>query len=225
MANILRTTNGFALVAFAAATAVTPAQGCMPDPYMGSVCYTAYDFCPRGYVRADGRLLSVSEFTAVFALLGNTFGGDGRTSFGAPDLRGREAIGFEQRPGLAHFSRGELVGQNDQVLVALNLPAHTHRIDLSDVMAKGAVKALSADGDDTSPVGHTWSEIQTQTVTFYATSADATMKAGIVAADISPDSATTGPTPANTSRSFPVLGPQLGLTTCLAVDGVFPQRP
>ena len=83
---------------------------CTDEPYIGSVCITAASYCPRGFVEADGKLLSISSNTTLFAVIGTNYGGDGRTTFGVPDLRGRTPVGQGQGPGLGPVYLGSMRG-------------------------------------------------------------------------------------------------------------------
>src|SRR5882672_4268310 len=100
------------LVAAAAATLCTtaPAFAQASDPFLGEIIMVGYNFCPRGWAEADGTLLSISQNTALFALFGTTFGGNGQTTFGLPDLRGRVPMHVGNGPGLPPASLGEQLG-------------------------------------------------------------------------------------------------------------------
>lgn len=87
-----------------AATAPTASAG--PEDYIGEIMLVGFNFCPRYTLPADGRLLSISENTALFSLYGTMYGGDGRTTFGLPDLRGRTIVGQGQGAGLSHRAIG-----------------------------------------------------------------------------------------------------------------------
>jgi microcystin-dependent protein len=78
-----------------------------PDEYLGEIITVGFNFCPRGTLEADGRLLPISENTALFSLFGTQYGGDGRTTFALPDLRGRTIIGAGQGPGLPNYAIGQ----------------------------------------------------------------------------------------------------------------------
>jgi microcystin-dependent protein len=78
-----------------------------PDEYLGEVITVGFNFCPRGTMEADGRLLPINENTALFSLFGTMYGGDGRTTFALPDLRGRTIIGAGQGPGLPNYTIGQ----------------------------------------------------------------------------------------------------------------------
>jgi len=80
------------------------------EPFIGEILIVPYNFAPRGYAFCDGQLLQISQNTALFSLLGTTYGGDGRTTFGLPDLRGRFPIGEGQGPGLSNRRLGQSGG-------------------------------------------------------------------------------------------------------------------
>src|SRR5687768_15143831 len=80
----------------------------MAEPFIGQIITAGFNFAPRGYATCDGQLLSIAQNTALFSLLGTTFGGNGTTTFGLPDLRGRVPIHQGQGPGLTNRTMGEV---------------------------------------------------------------------------------------------------------------------
>ena len=90
------------------------------------------NFAPRGWAFCDGQLLPISSYSALFSILGTTFGGDGRTTFALPDLRGRAAIHEGSGPGLSSVSLGQRIGSLDATLNVNHLPAHIHSLDVDD---------------------------------------------------------------------------------------------
>ncbi len=96
------------------------------DEYIGIVKLFAGNFAPRGWAFCNGQLLSISQNTALFSILGTTYGGDGKTTFALPDLRGRCAIGTGQGPGLSNRHQGDLGGTESVTLTQAELPLHTH---------------------------------------------------------------------------------------------------
>ncbi|MBK3733331.1 phage tail protein [Azospirillum brasilense] len=114
-------TGGLALVS-------TPAAACNVEPYIGTICTYSFDWCPQGYVVADGRTLAVRENQALFALIGYRYGGNNNDLFAVPDLRGRAAIGTGTGPGLVNIAIGAKVGQQELLLSAAQVPLqpHTH---------------------------------------------------------------------------------------------------
>ena len=103
-----------------------PAQA-QNDPFVGQVEIVAFNFAPKGWATCDGQLLSIAQNTALFSLLGTQYGGDGRTTFALPDLRGRMAIGFGQGPGLQNYEIGQAGGEEQVTLTLSEIPAHTHQ--------------------------------------------------------------------------------------------------
>ena len=98
----------------------------MSEPYIGEITMFAGNFAPRSWALCDGQLLAVAQNSALFSLLGTTYGGDGRTTFGLPDLRGRVPIHQGSGPGLSPRSMGQKAG-SEQVSASTNtLPTHTH---------------------------------------------------------------------------------------------------
>lgn len=98
----------------------------MSEPFLGQVYLVGYNFAQRGFALCSGQLLPIAQNTALFSLLGTFFGGNGTTTFGLPDLRGRTAIGMGQGNGLSNRSIGQMGGSETNTLTAAELPAHTH---------------------------------------------------------------------------------------------------
>tara|TARA_R110000787_G_scaffold76919_4_gene169367 strand:- start:1693 stop:2292 length:600 start_codon:yes stop_codon:yes gene_type:complete len=96
------------------------------DPMLASIQIFAGNFAPRGWAYCDGQLLAINQYQALFSLLGTTYGGDGRTSFALPDLRGRAAIGPRRGPGLSNYNLGARSGVESVVLTSLQMPSHFH---------------------------------------------------------------------------------------------------
>lgn len=97
-----------------------------PVRYTGEVFMTAAPFCPSGTALADGQLLPVAQYAPLFSVIGNAYGGDGRTNFALPDLRGRTPVHQGQGPGLSRRSLGERFGSEHANLDVSNLPNHSH---------------------------------------------------------------------------------------------------
>jgi microcystin-dependent protein len=96
------------------------------DPFVGEIRLFAGNFAPRSWAYCDGQLLSVSQNDALFSLLGTIYGGDGRTTFGLPELRGRVPLHMGSGPGLTPRTIGQKSGQERVTLVPANLPGHAH---------------------------------------------------------------------------------------------------
>jgi microcystin-dependent protein len=102
------------------------------QPYLGAIFLFAGSFAPRNYMLCQGQLLNISQYAALFAILGTTYGGNGSTTFGLPDLRGRAPIGDGTGPGLSAVTLGQKSGANTVTLLTTNLPAHTHALNASN---------------------------------------------------------------------------------------------
>lgn len=112
----------------------------MSDPFIGEIRMFAGNFAPRGWSICSGQLLSISQNDALFSLLGTMYGGDGRTTFGLPDLAGRVPLHYGEGPGLSSRRLGEKGGQEAVSLSIGEIPPHTH-----------ALRATSAEASDGSP--------------------------------------------------------------------------
>ncbi len=104
------------------------------DPYIGGVSLFAGNFAPRGWALCQGQVLPISSHQALFSLLGTTYGGDGRTTFALPDLRGRTAVGPRSGPGLSTRSFGQRIGAETEVLSTLEMPSHNHQPPLGSAV-------------------------------------------------------------------------------------------
>lgn len=107
----------------------------MSEPFVGEIRMFAGNFAPRGWAFCDGQLLAVSQNDALFSLLGTIYGGDGRTTFGLPDLRGRIPIHAGAGPGLSPRRLGSKAGEEKVTLTVNQLPSHTHRLTASSAAA------------------------------------------------------------------------------------------
>lgn len=116
----------------------------MSEPFIGQITMFGGNFAPRSWAFCDGQLLSISSNTALFSILGTTFGGDGRTTFGLPDLRGRVTIHPGNGAGLTSRRLGEKGGAETTTLNVSNLPPHSHT---------GTIKAKNGQPDESNPAG------------------------------------------------------------------------
>src|SRR5437762_3949648 len=98
------------------------------DPFLGQIMCAGFNFAPRGWAELNGQLLPISQNTALFALLGTQYGGNGQTTFALPDMRGRVLIHAGQGPGLTLRDQGESAGTEQVTLNNAQLPAHTHTV-------------------------------------------------------------------------------------------------
>ena len=98
----------------------------MSEPFIGEIKMFGGNFAPRSYALCDGQLLSINQNQALFAILGTIYGGDGRSTFALPDLRGRIPIGAGQGPGLPNHPQGQQSGEENVTMAANQLPLHNH---------------------------------------------------------------------------------------------------
>jgi microcystin-dependent protein len=101
------------------------------EPMIGQIALFGYNFAPRNWAMCDGQLLSIAQNTALFSLLGTYYGGNGQTTFGLPDLRGRSSVNAGQGPGLSDYQQGEFTGEENTTLTIPNLPLHTHTVSFN----------------------------------------------------------------------------------------------
>ena len=100
----------------------------MADPYLGQLMLVGFGFNNRGWNNCDGQLLPISQYSALFSLFGTMYGGDGRTTFGLPDLRGRVAIHVGTGPGLPTYRQGQRAGEPTVTLNITQIPSHNHAL-------------------------------------------------------------------------------------------------
>ena len=98
----------------------------MSQPFVGQIIAVGFNFAPAGWALCQGQLLSISENATLFQLIGTTFGGNGQTTFGLPDLRGRAALGVGQGPGLGSYVLGQLGGVELAILIGPQIGGHAH---------------------------------------------------------------------------------------------------
>ena len=98
------------------------------EQFIGEIRAFPFSFAPKDWALCNGQLLAISSNTALFAILGTTYGGNGTTTFGLPDLQGRVVVGAGQGPGLSPWTLGEMVGEDSVTLLSPQMPAHSHQI-------------------------------------------------------------------------------------------------
>lgn len=167
------------------------------EVYIGTIQLFGFNFVPRGWAACGGQLLPISQYTALFSLLGTSYGGNGSTTFALPDLRGRVPIGQGQGPGLRNYVVGEVGGQEQVALQTPELPPHTHAVS-----AAGA--ATSKSPSDNLPAVSTGGAA-------YGPTGVGTMAGGMV-------QLTGSGLPHNN------LQPYLVANWCIAIEGIFPSR-
>jgi microcystin-dependent protein len=222
-----------ATLATAALALPGKAMACGSDSYLASMCAFGGNFAIRGWAKTEGQLLAVSSNTALFSLLGTTFGGDGRTTFALPDLRGRSPIGQGQGPGLQNYRLGQQGGTETNTLNISQLPSHNHAASTSIVNTVDSsastivLQALAAGASTNDPTAAVLANSPNRENIYNTGIPTVNMHADAISfnLDIAVSSAPTT-TIENTgaSQAFSIRGPYLAVTWLIALQGIFPSR-
>ncbi len=170
------------------------------EPFVGQLMIFAGNFAPRGWAYCDGQILAISQNEALFSLLGTIYGGDGRTTFGLPDLRGRIPVHAGQGPGLSNRTLGAKGGAETATVAPSQLPSHSH-----------ALRAYSGQGDTDMP-GNNVLAFDSREKQYRAEAPDVNMQASALAA-----------APGG-NGSHENMAPYQVLGYCIALSGVYPPR-
>jgi len=187
------------------------------DPLLGQIQPFGFNFAPRGWSKCDGQLLSISQYSALFSLLGTTFGGDGRTTFALPDLRGRSIVHIGQGPGLSTISWGERGGVEQLYITQANMPSHSHA--LINGVATVTVSTTNDAGSATNESDGGANGLSTGGTTPNIYQENPTTGDKIGGVSISGVTSSSGGNIPVQSRN-----PFLGINVCIAMVGVFPSR-
>jgi microcystin-dependent protein len=174
---------------------------------IGEVKVFAGNFAPRTWAFCEGQLLAISQYTALFSILGTIYGGDGRTTFALPDLRGRSPISAGTGPGLSKYSEGQRIGVEQVDLSANQIPSHTHG-------ASTTVNANNASGSSSTPGGGVWSG-SAEGDNIYGSGSNTTMATDAVEVTVQ----NTGGGQAHENRP-----PLLAMRWIICIEGTFPSR-
>ena len=184
----------------------------MSEPFIGEVRLFAGNYAPTGWATCNGQLLSISTNTALFSLMGTTYGGNGTSTFALPDLRGRVFVGPGQGPGLSNYSWGEAVGAETVVLTTVNLPSHTHTLSAFAEAAAPNANGLVPDSTKLTAQAQVVSSRGNFPVSMYGTGApNVTMAAGAM-------------TSAGGGQAHENRQPHVCLNYIIALQGIFPSR-
>lgn len=196
----------------------------MSEPILGEIRAFAGNFAPYpNWLPCDGRLLQIQQYSALFSIIGTTYGGDGKITFALPDLRGRAAIGMGQGPGLSNRAWGEKSGTETVTLNSAQIPAHIHPLTGATVAIPGS-PASSSNGDQPSPIGNIPAITQTPDATTCASYVVPSRATGTLA------NGTTAPLTGNTAanagggQAHSNMQPYLAIYYIIAVNGLYPSR-
>jgi microcystin-dependent protein len=195
------------------------------DPFVGQIIYVGFNFCPTGWAAAEGQLLPVSQNTALFSLLGTTYGGDGQTTFALPDLRGRVPVHAGTGPGLSALYQGEQGGDESQTLTFAQMPSHAHTAttSFSGLQVTSVLRGSTSAATAASPAGASLAVAKKET---YSSNAPTTsMAAGSVQSTVTGGEVSTTVDATNSgTAAVSVRDPFLGLRACIALYGIFPSQ-
>jgi microcystin-dependent protein len=175
----------------------------MSSPFLAEIRIFPFNFAPRGWAFCDGQLMPISQNTALFALLGTIYGGDGRSTFGLPNLQGNAPMHVGQGPGLSLRDQGETAGESTVTLLQTEMPTHAHT----------AMANANSGGDQNSPANNDWATslaLRAQ-APLYSTTSNTQMNPFALAV-------AGGSLPHNNMMLY------LTLNFCIALQGVFPAR-
>lgn len=167
------------------------------EPYLGAIFICPYTFAPRGYAFCAGQILPIAQNTALFSLLGTTYGGNGQTTFALPDLRGRMPVGAGQGPGLSSVDLGQVAGSETATLTPNQMPAHSHLASATQAAATATRPANRFPATGPAIYGDA-SDGSTLNPSFVKSSGN--------------------------SQPFGIRDPYLGLNYVIALEGIYPSR-
>ncbi len=170
----------------------------MAEPFLAEIRIVGFNFAPRGWAFCNGEILPITQNQSLYSLLGTTYGGDGRTSFALPDLRGRVPVHFGTSDGGANYLQGQKSGAETHTLTSPEMPEHTHRVRASDA-------AANAD----SPTGRVLA--QAGSAMYGEPGSPVAMGGGTIAN-------------AGGGQAHDNMMPYLALNFCIALQGLFPSR-
>lgn len=171
----------------------------MTNPYLGEIKLMPWNFAPRGWAFCAGQILSIQQNTALFSLLGTIYGGNGSTTFGLPDLRGRVPIHRDQQ---GQYPQGDMEGEEQETLSLSEMPAHNHAfVGTSAASGSGAPNGSTILGAPNQPTGAYYGPDTTPT-------------------PIAPTSVS----PVGGNQPHQNMQPFLTMNYCIAINGIFPAR-
>ena len=231
------------LVLVVAALTLAPAAAQAQEPFIGEIRWVAFNFAPVGWAKCDGQLLPISQNTALFALIGTTYGGNGLSTFALPDFRGRTIVHQGQGPGLSDRVMGEEDGAESHTLTIAEMPAHSHgggqhshaipslgvNIGASSGAATQATAAgnvlataaLAAGGNGNGNPNNT----SKLTTIYTAGPANVTLGAGSATVAGATGTASGGSVVEGGSQPHLTMPPFLTSNCIIALEGIFPSRP
>ncbi len=190
-----------------------PPASAQVDPYIGQLMFVGSNFCPVGWTDANGQLLSISDNQSLFALYGTTYGGNGRTDFALPDLRGRYPMHSGNGPGLSPRPQGQKAGAETVALTASESPVHSH-----PATTTATLSATTGIANVAAP-GNTVVLADGRTTDLYSSAAnDTALRSDAISATTTVQNNSGG------GQGHNNMSPYLVLRWCVALTGIFPSR-
>lgn len=203
----------------------------MSDPFIGEIRLFGFNFNPRGWVFCSGALMAISTNSTLFSLLGTTYGGDGRTTFGLPDLRGRTPLNKGRHPGsLYDWRMGQKAGQENHTLTIPEMPVHSHGATFAATSAGSAATLEASVGPATLATPSDGSYLAVNMDGRNLGQKIYRVNAGsdtVALGGVSGGGASTGTVTVNnngSSQAFSIIQPTLALNYCMASVGIYPSR-
>lgn len=178
----------------------------MSDAYIGEIRIFGFNFAPKSWATCSGQIVSIAQNTALFSILGTTYGGNGQTTFALPDLRGRAPIHWGTGVGLANVALGQVGGEENHLLTTQEMPMHNHTFAATTAAATKKPVNLGVFADD----------VDTQAVNYFA----AFNAPNSSYVNLNPLSMP----PAGGSQPHNNMQPYLVLNICICMFGIFPSR-
>ena len=171
------------------------------EGFIGEIRMFAGNFAPKDWAFCQGQILSIAQNTALFSILGSTYGGNGTTTFALPNLSGRVPVGVGQGAGLTNRQLGEMSGTETVTLTTAQMPAHSH-----------TVNAVTADGNQNLPTNSFPANTKTLDKEYSTVAPNTTMNPTMIGVS-------------GGSQPFGVMQPSLGMNYIICVNGIYPSRP
>ncbi|MES2112207.1 MAG: tail fiber protein [Bacteroidota bacterium] len=175
------------------------------EPYVGQISMFGGNFAPRGWQMCNGQLLAISQWSALFSILGTTYGGDGVTTFALPNLQSRIPIHWGSGPGLSPYAIGEITGSESVTLTSQQMPMHNHLVNANSQAATQSTPGTFLLALSNDPAASTVIN------TYTDAAADSTMNPAMIM-------------PAGGSQPHNNIQPVLAITFIIALEGVYPSR-
>ena len=241
MKRLFKQTVFFVIAATLVIAAAPDNSSAGESPFIGEISYVGFNWAPRNWQSCNGQTLSINDNTALYSLLGTTYGGDGVTTFALPDMRGRVPIHQGRGPGISgNYMMGYRGGTEQITLSANTMPTHSHSATAESqsqssvapgATATSTLKAANTTMNQTNAAGHSLANQSGMIKAYSDTAPNVAMHAGSVVTTLDGIAVTTTTNTtvtvnnAGSSNPFPILQPYLVVNCIIATNGIYPTRP